>query len=408
MMYQYIKRSIISIRHWSVQLSNPFTSHKWTLLESQEEHHSGKQLHLCLRRRNIVIGLLVILYCVALGAYLLRFKYFRPRDWVTGARNPLIGEPWFVSKEVLAFRKSYPPQEYNINTPSLTYILEGCSAGFGSYMNNLFNLFLVALDNDLSFHIISLDWCYVSWSTFFQDYTSNSPAPIGLGEYHGAHKWWNTPEWELTDVNSTSFKGHITVHHRKKIVAQALWEPKPLIKDVILKIQKLYVEGPNKVFISMHIRRGDKLWYEAKELPIKLYSDKVKSLADSKYSGRDISLFVLSDDDKSVAALRALLLDNPKIRVFTLADAFSQHPDLTKDWKPLEQRVGYDQDNFIQADKEYQYSQTAESIADITLAATADEFICTFSSNIGRLITILRTQPIDTVHSMDWPEWRMN
>ncbi|KAK9764072.1 hypothetical protein K7432_008750 [Basidiobolus ranarum] len=428
MMYRIITKSISTICCWRAYFSNIFISHKWTLLDSQDKRYSKKSRYSCL---SMVICFIVILCCIPIGVHFLRSFYFRPSDWVAKDSNLITGKPWYSSEEVLNFRNSYPPPGYTIDTPSVTYMLQGCSVGFGSYVNNLFNLFLVALDNNVAFHVISLDWCYSSWPLFFEDYTSNSSAPIGLtGHYYGLHKWWNSPQWKHIDISSTSYQGHITVQHsdenfqelyqvqlgkikepvfeRKQIVTQALWEPKALIKDVVVKTRELYVEKDKKVFISMHIRRGDKIRAEAKDLSISLYAEKVRNLVDNKYHGRHIALFVFSDEDKPIAMLRTLLADHSKIQIFTLIDAFNRQPQLAKTWKPIQQREGYDQKNFVESDKEYQFLQTAELITDITLAATADEFIGTYSSNIGRLLVLLRTHPTDTVHSMDWDKWELD
>ncbi|KAK9760389.1 hypothetical protein K7432_015629 [Basidiobolus ranarum] len=414
-----------ALQDWKNRFENLFFTYEWILLGSEDQP--------CTAKRRRTPKLIFYVFCtigicgvIGLIYFLSTLRDFNPEDWVPDP-NPLTGKPWYSSKEVLEFRSSYPPPEYSLATPSLTYMLQRCTSGFGSYVNNLFNLFLIALDHNISFHIISLDWCYESWSTFFEDYSSGSSAPISLGQYRGPHRWWHSSEWKYTNISSPDFHGYLTVQHwgknfqefyhkqihtikgpifeRKQILAQALWEPKPIIVDAVISVRQLYVEKANRVLISMHIRRGDKLDDEMEDIPLYLYYTKVVDLSTNKYPGRDIALFVFSDDDKSVSELRALLAAYSHIHVFILSDAFSRYPSIAKDWTPLVQRQGYDQDKFREADTDYKYRQTAELITDMTLAATADEFICTYSSNIGRLVTLLRTKPIDTVHSLDLDQW---
>ncbi|KAK9701113.1 hypothetical protein K7432_011871 [Basidiobolus ranarum] len=410
-----------TISCWKERLENKLFPIQWSSLESQDKQLVESRRYPRLKPKVFFCCFLGILVCI------LGWFYFSRTP-----ENPeyQVQKSWFTSEEVQQFRKSYPPLEYSLETRSLTYMLHGCVSGFGSFVNNAFNLFLIALDNKMSFHLQSLDWCYISWSTFFEDWTSNSATPINLDRYNVTAQRWHPAEGTFAAINSTSFKGHLFVEHwgenfnefyyhqvekiegpvfeRKQLVAQALWEPKPLITDLTKGVRRHYVEEANKVMISMHIRRGDKLANEMQDLSVSLYSDKVIDLSTNKYPGRNIALFVFSDDDKSVTELRGLLADYFNIEIFLLSDAISHTPSLAKNWKPLTQRQGYDQGDFSRANEEYRFRQTAELITDITLAATADEFICTYSSNIGRLVTLLRTKPLTTVHSLDIEEWRNN
>ncbi|ORX79796.1 hypothetical protein K493DRAFT_362472 [Basidiobolus meristosporus CBS 931.73] len=273
----------------------------------------------------------------------------------------------------------------------------------------------------------SHEWCYISWSTFFTDYSTNSSAPIVLDTYSPGTERWREASGAPKDIRKPGFSGHVFVEHlrdnfgdfyfdqrltikepvyeRKRIVAQALWEPKSFILDVVKGIRKHYVESTNRVLISMHIRRGDKLDWEMKKVETSSYAEKLLELSKTKYPNRDIVLFVFSDDDNAMQELRRLLADHANIEIFGLLDAFAQLPDGAASWSPLDQRKGYQQDDFRVSSEEHQFRQTAELITDVTLAATAEEFICTYTSNIARLVTLLRTKPLDTVHSLDWETW---
>ncbi|KAK9710277.1 hypothetical protein K7432_008542 [Basidiobolus ranarum] len=367
-----------------------------------------------LKTRLLILFLVIVICCT------LTWVFFTSHSSVKY-------EPWFHSTEVLQFRNTYPPKEYSLETPSLTYMLQSCQSGFGSFVNNFLNVFLLALDNNIAFHLQSLDWCYVSWLTFFEDFSSNSQSPITLDRFNMTGERWRSPSGSFGEIDSPDFNGHIFINHgadnfqeyrniwmkkisdpvleRKRIVAQALWDPKPVIKKVVVDIRKHFVEEQKKVFISMHIRRGDKIGLEMGAITTSSYADVLLDIYNTKYSGRNVALFVFSDDDKAVEELRHLLAEYIDIEIFILSDAFRHVPDLPMEWRPLTQRQGYDQNVYRETDLDNRYRLTAEIITDMTLAATADEFICTFSSNIGRLVTLLRNQPLDTVYSLDKPDW---
>ncbi|ORY02122.1 hypothetical protein K493DRAFT_387457 [Basidiobolus meristosporus CBS 931.73] len=417
-MYQFwFDSPKLTLGYWRRKAADVMKTNKWSLLRFEEGNEPPVNSYRPSRRYlRFLCSLMFFLCCMLVLFFLVRLQI--PQEtWI---------RPLYNSSDVQVLRESYPPHNYTLETPSITFMLTKCTAGFGSYINDAFSAFLFALDNNVAFHIQSREWCHVSWSTFFYDYSQDTHAPIVLDTYSPGAERWHEASGTPKDIQEPGFNGHVFVVHsgenfddfyhqiatikqpvyaRKKVVAQALWEPKPVIMDVVNSIRKHYVEDSNRILISMHIHRKDKLRREIKKVETSVFVEKLQELSSTKYPNREIALFVLGDDDDALLELRSLLAHHHNIEVFGLSDAFTHLPRSTTSWSPLEQHQGYKPADFQVTSEKHQFQQTAELITDITLAATAEEFICCYSSNIARLVSLLRTQSQDTIHSLDWEAW---
>lgn len=145
----------------------------------------------------------------------------------------------------------------------------------------------------------------------------------------------------------------------------------------------------NSEYVGLHIRRGDKMT-ETKPVPLSLYVRAVAILATTN----DTSVFVATDDGAILPSLRKLM---PGRKVLSIAGVEKRRGHLQKDA------------NARYLNRNYQH--VVELIAEVEALRHATWFVGTFSSNLARLIHVLRYQHPDTSVSLDdrWqpgPAWK--
>lgn len=122
-------------------------------------------------------------------------------------------------------------------------------------------------------------------------------------------------------------------------------------------------------FVAIHIRRGDKI-REVRPVSLRAYADAVTLLA---RAGEQV--FVATDDGSVIEHMRELL--RPRHEVFTLGSVGG--------------RKGHRQGQVNRASVARRYELTLDLLAEIELMRRARVFIATFSSNLARLVHVLRT-----------------
>lgn len=145
----------------------------------------------------------------------------------------------------------------------------------------------------------------------------------------------------------------------------------------------------NIEYVGLHIRRGDKMT-ETKPVLLSVYIHAVTILA----SKNDTPVFVATDDGTVLPSLRKLM---PGRKVLSLAGVEKRHGHLQKHV------------NARYLNRNYQH--VVELIAEIEALRHATWFVGTFSSNLARLVHVLRYQHLDTSVSLDdrWqpgPAWK--
>ena len=276
-------------------------------------------------------------------------------------------------------------------------------SGFGSVINNALNAYLIAniAEPRRSFQLINADWSYRSFSSLFR----NAPCRIFLDHpRHSLRLIEEVEEFVLT-VNSSS--GRISIvgpevsaynymtrnfqivrkiisgiaeDHGKHLVFQTKRAALKLIWNPIDSVRNLtdILRASLGSYVAVHIRRGDKVAYgEAEAIGVEKYQQAVMD-----YCVRAVkcpeTVFVMSDDPTAVSELRGMLMN------FTVVDEeqlFSKAKDVVDGI--VEEREGSDEGKRLDARK------TVQLVVGLTIAARAEHVVCTFSSNLCRLIALL-------------------
>ena len=142
--------------------------------------------------------------------------------------------------------------------------------------------------------------------------------------------------------------------------------------------EQLKINGiPRHVSVGFHIRRGDKV--AAGESPAYAAETYVqKLLAVSKRISRIETCFLATDDASVVGELQAALTQHQvRCQLYTLMQQqpTQSSPVATNEWKKMSQSV----------------SMTIPFLAEMSMLIRASVFIGTFNSNLGTLVSILRS-----------------
>ena len=187
----------------------------------------------------------------------------------------------------------------------------------------------------------------------------------------------------------------------KSRTARAFLIPNP---DTLEIIQRLWTKltAVDGRFGFIHIRRGDKK-SEAQMVPLVRYQERYKTECNKTdaYPGCPRSIFLMCDgkitcdEFKSTMGAGYLLTNYNSLMssgsYWNVSGGAAEHSQYTFDNLPVTLRR----------------IQTTELIVSLYLAALSDLVVCTYSSNVCRLIALLRGGVIDRnrVHSVDKPNW---
>jgi len=268
--------------------------------------------------------------------------------------------------------------------------------GFGSRVNGMLSAAPYALLNGYGFQLSSLS-CGVSFERkphcFFrsvgncgapqvQHLITDSPEAVGRAEYDDDDdddefnfRWTKAGAQRdvvgacrMIDPSASCEDRLVAWRTVARLVLQAQPEIMAAVETEYLLRTHSWSSG---VFAAMHIRRTDKTSGAIKEadaVPVCMYALQLARMAGPS---RRLNVFIATDDLSTVAELAACPTANENDWQL---HHFSVHPwagGLTRLW------------------------------AEITLLTRAAWTVGTFSSNIGRLAQILRTQLPSTYHSMD-------
>eukprot|EP01129_Flabellula_baltica_P001832 TRINITY_DN1173_c0_g1_i1.p1 TRINITY_DN1173_c0_g1~~TRINITY_DN1173_c0_g1_i1.p1 ORF type:complete len:348 (-),score=54.24 TRINITY_DN1173_c0_g1_i1:68-1063(-) len=272
--------------------------------------------------------------------------------------------------------------------------------GFGSEMNNMFNAALYAQMLNRTFYLNSDVWNYGNWSDFFErphgcyyDYEGRQHDSVMMkgnaDDFDGVQKDLyikRDPIIHFTVL--TNGIGYIanmledSVFKEKGKVAKSLWRLNRLtqayVDAYVERVMPSEEERGDSVLIGMHIRRGDKV--EETDLQgVGQYYKKAKEISGDK----SFQLYIASDDISSV--IRDMRRLDKLVPVYIDEDSMNHK--------------GHKQSEFNRLSKEQRIEETKEFIATLESLLMCDIIICTFSSNICRLLAIL--SPTENVYSID-------
>ena len=158
--------------------------------------------------------------------------------------------------------------------------------------------------------------------------------------------------------------------------------------DIAARIQRNYLDefGWARVggtFAAVHIRRGDKVTVEANATPTCAYADQ---LARISQDARGLHVFVATDEAGTVVELQGCATS------------------ARLEWHVHTSARGHVLQNTQTATKIGQ-DATYRLWADLTMLVRAKWAVVTFTSNMGRLVQLLRDQPHASCGSGDRPRW---
>ncbi|GAU89173.1 hypothetical protein RvY_01754 [Ramazzottius varieornatus] len=175
------------------------------------------------------------------------------------------------------------------------------------------------------------------------------------------------------------------------VTARAFLTPHP---SVLAMIRRIWTElGGSYVFV--HIRRGDKA-RESDLVNITRYTEVLQA----KCNG-SATVFVMSDGFRSHEEISLALAGDYHIVSYRV---------LMKRWglyAAKEESTGHYQEKFDVLPEVQRRALAFELVASMYIGAMADFAVCTYSSNICRLIALFRGGKMNNngVYSVDWPKW---
>ena len=254
--------------------------------------------------------------------------------------------------------------------------------------------------------------------------------------YHG--KDWELA-WHAPPLQTISFS-------EKQILLQAMWDPVPAIRHLVETIYTMYKANslPGSAFMSVHIRQGDKVSSEEmRTFPINQWVNKLYAVHYNYHNPTDpktfklktilnntshhhTTVFLFSDSQQAIADFKRLI-DNSSFTVITLPEAIDEvlsrvhrgevlfHHYNGKSLRALQNlqrrysthhRNGYFQGLFQELPIDERMFWLKDLVTSLTLASLGDAAVCTYSSNICRVLTLLLPAGMSVVHSVDEPAWQ--
>lgn len=131
-------------------------------------------------------------------------------------------------------------------------------------------------------------------------------------------------------------------------------------------------------FVGLHVRRGDKI-KEVMLPPLKKYANAVTLMASNQ-----TTVFIATDDGSVLSPLQNML--SPRPVVFMPAAM---------------RRQGHIQGNMNRLFLKTNYERVIVLLAEIEMLRKATVFVSTFSSNLARLVHVLRWQDVNNSVSLD-------
>jgi hypothetical protein len=146
-----------------------------------------------------------------------------------------------------------------------------------------------------------------------------------------------------------------------------------------------------KFSIGVHIRRGDKK-FQTDYVPTEKYVQAVRETIanETQGSAKNFVVLIASDDQTAVQEFKDLAGD---LTVVTLAKIVDTS------------RKGFDEKKWFSQSFHQKYIGALEFFSEIEALGRTDKLICTFSSNVCRLLLMIRKADLDTVTSLD-EKWK--
>jgi hypothetical protein len=298
--------------------------------------------------------------------------------------SPVISSP----KRFCSFDDIAACQISSITNRTFLYIAYD-DAGFGSELNQLLLAFAYSVTTKRQFLINDGHWNYGHFIDYF-----NLPSSNNYSQFNYTFLTENNHENESIDHLQISRYGtpidefwratqQVQSIAIKRRVAHYLW--KSMSNETFKFIQTYRIRSLSN-YIGIHIRKGDKIKTEAHEIPLEKYVTAIERILKANKTIKHI--FVASDDYRVVEQLRQL---KPKWNFLSLHDHNSQR----------KKTIGHFQHDFNRLSKEQKLNETRLLMCELQILMDSQYVVCGMSSNICRLVQILRHQDPSTVISLD-------
>ncbi|CAO3639914.1 unnamed protein product [Cunninghamella blakesleeana] len=313
-------------------------------------------------------------------------------------------------------------EDFEVNT-SLTPHMEPCEksvvfssanwAGIGSLLNTQLSVMLWAHYNNRSFFLIDNGWNYGRW---FNYWSSNTYATVNSSMYYlyydeQHHHQCTAPkhvvqlekgmnadnytdvgvriEWNLLgdifkfnagyeDQTKEGIYRYESLFKLKSNIANSFWKLQPQLQA---HANGRKAELQLKNYIAIHIRRGDKIIElpDGKFTPITKFYDEIENIfnaKDNKLTAKNTKILVLSDD-------YSIMKNLTTARDW---DFVTTYPESS----PFNTNVSYTQAMFNGFPEPVRQAHGLAFVTQMELMRLADYVICTHTSNVCRLISLLR------------------
>jgi hypothetical protein len=280
-------------------------------------------------------------------------------------------------------------QTRNTANRTFLYIIWG-RAGFCSELNQLLLAFAYSVVTKRQFLIDSRQWNYGQFTDYF-DLPSTNYYPQSNRTFIVDTNRENDRIDHLKTTRTGSQVGKFWIATRgwmqsiqvKRRVAHYLWNS--MSKETLKYIQMCKVTNLSD-YIGIHIRKGDKLVKEARAIPLNKYIKSIEGILLRNKTIRHI--FVASDDHMVIEELRHL---KPAWEFFSIHDNNRSRIRTT----------GHFQSNFNRLSGKDRLFETRLFMCELQMLIDGQYVLCSMSSNVCRLIQILRHQHPSTAISLD-------
>ena len=269
------------------------------------------------------------------------------------------------------------------------YIM-GDVAGFGSELNQLSLAFAYSIKSNRQFFVDTRQWNYGNFSDYFRlgtdgfDRSLNYTMMVADNRRNQLVEHLKTTRTGPQVILFWKVTREVQNLDLKRRVAHFIWKRMSLATSSFVEQCRLRNLSN---YIAVHVRRGDKIHREARQVPVQQYLRRMETILEKKTSS---TIFVASDDPLAIDEFRRLKPD----WTFAAIQYARQN----------ETRVrGHLQASFDRLSPSEKRFRTRLLMCELQMLVDARYVFCTMSSNVCRLVQILRRQHPATVVSMDKP-----
>ena len=277
----------------------------------------------------------------------------------------------------------------DLNHRKFLYICGG-GGGFGSEINQLLLGFAYSVVSGRQFLIDTEQWNYGQFRDFFtfpEGFNRSLPYQTMVlnDSVNQPIQYLKSNHVGRQLVVFQEATRHVHAIKAKRPVAHYFW--RLLTNETAAFMERCRVKNLSD-YIGVHVRRGDKSISEAKNVPVMNYIQKIEETFPAK---KGHTVFVTSDDS-------SVLDEFPRLRPTWMFASIIKNNSYTLNY------TGHVQFRFNNLPAKEKLHQTRALLCEIQMLINAEYVFCTMSSNICRLVQILRHQDPSTVFSLD-REW---